>query len=248
MKTALEKFPPLETATREGLLAVGGDLSEARLLYAYRNGIFPWYGAGEPILWWSPDPRCVLLPHKFSPSRSLKKFLRQRRFDFTLDTAFARVIDECAAPRDMPANGYGGDKHEKSGGGTWINADIKRAYTALHRAGIAHSAEIWQGGELVGGLYGLAIGGAFFGESMFSRANDTSKAALALLIAQLREWDFRLIDCQVSSAHLLRLGAEEMPRDAFIKLLQAALCLEGKAGSWVMPTPRGQTPKGKIQT
>ena len=217
-----ESFPPLEAATREGLLAIGGDLGEQRLISAYRNGIFPWYGAGEPILWWSPDPRCVLFPKTFVPSRSLQKRLRQGRFRFTLDSAFERVIAECARPRHGAQNG------------TWITAEMARAYTGLHRSGIAHSAEIWQRGRLVGGLYGLALGGVFFGESMFSRVADSSKVALALLIEQLLEWDFRLIDCQVSSAHLLRLGAEEIPRAEFIARLQTALPLPGRPGTWLV--------------
>ena len=223
-RRSIADFPPLEAATREGLLAVGGDLSEARLMAAYRSGIFPWYGRGEPILWWSPDPRCVIFPEKFMPSRSLKKSIRRSGFDFTLDTAFARVLAECAAPRDGGGNG--------GGGGTWITAEMARAYTGLHRAGVAHSAEIWQRGRLVGGLYGLALGGVFFGESMFSRVTDASKAALALLIQQLLRWDFRLIDCQVCSPHLLSLGAEEIARTAFIKRLQSALKEPGKPGDW----------------
>lgn len=210
-------------ATREGLLAVGGDLSEARLLAAYRGGIFPWYGRGQPILWWSPDPRCVLFPSRFKPSRSLKKSIRQGRFRFTLDTAFARVIGECAAPRDSASGGTDS---------TWITAEMARAYIGLHRSGIAHSAEIWQRERLVGGLYGLALGGAFFGESMFSRVADASKAALAGLVERLLRWDFRLIDCQVSSPHLLSLGAEEIPRAEFMAQLQSALDLPGKPGGW----------------
>lgn len=221
----MENFPPLEAATREGLLAIGGDLSERRLIAAYRSGIFPWYGAGEPILWWSPDPRCVIFPSRFKASRSLKKTLRQQPFRFTLDIAFERVIAECSAPRDA------------SKGGTWITAEMARAYTGLHRSGVAHSAEIWQRGRLVGGLYGLSLGGVFFGESMFSRVADSSKAALALLIERLLRWDFRLIDCQVCSAHLLSLGAEEIPRAEFIGRLQSALTLPGKPGNWSASAP-----------
>ena len=218
-------FPPVEQASKEGLLAIGGDLSQARLLKAYRNGIFPWYSADEPILWWSPDPRCVLFPENFKISRSLDKYLRKGDFRFALDTAFATVIAECAALRERDVSTIVTNR-------TWITAAMARAYTELHANGIAHSAEIWQGEELVGGLYGLALGGVFFGESMFSRVSNSSKAALALLIAQLREWDFCLIDCQVSSPHLLRLGAEEIPRTEFISALQGGLKLPGKAGNW----------------
>lgn len=251
----MENFPPLEAASKEGLLAIGGDLSESRLLMAYRNGIFPWYGMGDPILWWSPDPRCVIFPAKFKRSRSLNKAMKKQSFHFTLDTAFTRVITECAAPRKSLRDGLCGnlsgnlsdDLHDHSqntspsnaqndsptdAADTWITADMARAYIGLHRSGFAHSAEIWQRDQLVGGLYGIAIGGVFFGESMFSRVPDSSKAALALLIEQLVQWDFRLIDCQVSSAHLLTLGAEEIPRANFITHSQTAQALPGKPGLW----------------
>lgn len=216
------QFPPPDTAPDEGLLAVGGGLSEARLVAAYRSGIFPWYGPGEPVLWWSPNPRCVLFPERFKVSRSLAGSMRRGGFEFTLDTAFARVISECAAPR----RGAG------QSGGTWITPEMKRAYTALHRNGIAHSAEVRRRGQLVGGLYGLAIGGVFFGESMFSRVSDASKVALARLVERLREWDFCLIDCQVCSPHLLSLGAEALPRAEFLRRLPSALQRPGKPGRW----------------
>ncbi|MDD9875751.1 MAG: leucyl/phenylalanyl-tRNA--protein transferase [Gammaproteobacteria bacterium] len=216
------EFPPPHAATDEGLLAVGGGLSEARLVAAYRSGIFPWYGPGEPVLWWSPNPRCVLFPERFKVSRSLAGSMRRGGFEFTLDTAFARVISECAAPR----RGAG------QAAGTWITPEMARAYTALHRSGIAHSAEVRRRGQLVGGLYGLAIGGVFFGESMFSRASDASKVALARLIECLLEWDFCLIDCQVCSPHLLSLGAEALPRAEFLKCLPSALKRPGKPGLW----------------
>ena len=219
------EFPPLEAASAEGLLAVGGDLSERRLLAAYRRGIFPWYAPGEPILWWSPDPRCVLFPAQFKPARSLRKTMRRENFRFAMDTAFARVIEECAAPRPRMRNGG-------AIAPSWITPEMARAYTALHRAGIAHSAEIWRRGKLVGGLYGVALGGVFFGESMFSRADNASKAALARLMEMLVRWDFRLVDCQVRSAHLLRLGAAEIPRAEFMQKLRAALRLRGRPGSW----------------
>jgi len=265
-------FPPLHTASADGLLAIGGDLSQARLVAAYRRGIFPWYTAGQPVLWWSPDPRCALLPGRFHASRSLRRTMRRGDFDFTVDAAFARVIAECAAPRRPGGDGaIDGDgdgvlsRHPRSphlrhprvllsGGGdgdgevdgdgdgdgdaaidrdhTWLTADMVRAYTKLHHAGLAHSAEVWRGGELIGGVYGVAMGGVFFGESMFSRARDASKIALARLVDWLRAWGFALIDCQVSSPHLLRLGAEEFPREEFIARLEAALKLPGKPGSW----------------
>ena len=221
------EFPPPEAASAEGLLAVGGDLSERRLLAAYCGGIFPWYAPGEPILWWSPDPRCVLFPAQFKPARSLRKTMRRENFRFAMDTAFARVIEECAAPRPRSQSQNGG-----ASAPSWITPEMARAYTALHRAGIAHSAEIWRRGKLVGGLYGVALGGVFFGESMFSRADDASKAALARLMEMLVRWDFQLVDCQVRSAHLLRLGAVEIPRAEFMRKLRAALRLRGRPGSW----------------
>jgi len=245
------RFPPLRAARADGLLAVGGDLSEARLVAAYRRGIFPWYESGGPPLWWSPDPRCVLFPQRLKVSRSLARRLRRGDFDCTLDAAFERVISACAAPRagkrgggdgggdgDGDGGGDGGD----NGGGTWLTPDMMRAYTALHRRGIAHSAEAWRGGpggELVGGLYGVALGGVFFGESMFSRESDASKVALARLVECLRAWGFALIDCQVTSPHLLRLGAEEIARAEFIARLQAALKLPGKPGNWAGATGAG---------
>jgi len=244
------RFPPLRAARADGLLAVGGDLSEARLVAAYRRGIFPWYESGGPPLWWSPDPRCVLFPQRLKVSRSLARRLRRGDFDFTLDAAFARVISACAAPRAGKRGGGGGDGGG-DGGGTWLTADMMRAYTALHRRGIAHSAEAWRGGpggELVGGLYGVALGGVFFGESMFSRESDASKVALAQLVERLRAWGFALIDCQVTSPHLLRLGAEEMPRAEFIARLQAALKLPGKPGNWAGADGAGATETGSGAT
>ena len=228
----IEDFPPLEAATKEGLLAIGGDLSEARLLKAYRSGIFPWYGASEPILWWSPDPRCVLFPDQFKCSRSLMKSIRRSRFHCTLDAAFERVIAECSVPRNTSRN-----TSQDAASGTWITAEMTRAYVGLHRCGVAHSVEVWQQDRLVGGLYGIALGGVFFGESMFSRVSDSSKAALAFLIERLRRWDFCLIDCQVTSPHLLSLGAEEIPRAEFITRLQSALRLPGHPGNWSADPP-----------
>lgn len=203
-----QDFPSVNKALSEpeGLLAIGGCLSHERLLKAYRQGIFPWYNAGEPILWWSPDPRSVLFPERLIVSRSLGKTLRQHRFSVTFDQAFDAVMAACAQPR-------------KDEAGTWITADIKRAYSGLHRQGIAHSVEAWWNGELVGGLYGVALGQVFFGESMFHDKTDASKVAFATLIERLKAWDYRLVDCQVHSSHLASLGAEEIPRDVFTALL-----------------------------
>jgi leucyl/phenylalanyl-tRNA--protein transferase len=214
-------FPPVEYALREpdGLLAIGGDLSPARLLRAYRQGIFPWYSAGQPILWWSPDPRAVLFPSEVHVSRSLHKTLRKARFQVSLDRAFARVIDACAGPR------AGAD-------GTWITGEMQAAYGELHRLGHAHSVEAWHGEHLVGGLYGLAIGRAFFGESMFSLAADASKVAFIHLVRQLQEWGFALIDCQVQTRHLARFGARPIPRAEFLSLLARAGTEPGQPAPW----------------
>ncbi len=214
-------FPPVELASPEGLLAVGGDLRSERLLAAYRQGIFPWYSPGQPVLWWSPDPRTVLFPARLRISRSLGKALRQQRFRVTLDQAFERVIDACAAPR-----------RNHPTGGTWITREMRTAYCQLHAQGYAHSVEAWSGSELVGGLYGVSLGGVFFGESMFSLATDASKVALARVVEQLTAWGYSLIDCQVGSAHLFSLGAEEIPRRDFLATLDTALQLPGRAGSW----------------
>ncbi len=202
-------FPDVELALLEpdGLLAIGGDLSSERLLHAYRNGIFPWYGPEQPILWWSPDPRLVLFPEALRVSRSLAKTLRKKRFRVTLDTVFERVINECAKPRPGQA-------------GTWITAEMEAAYTRLHELGHAHSVECWLDGELVGGLYGLAQGRVFFGESMFTRVADASKIGFVTLVRHLQRRGFRLIDCQVHTRHLESLGAVSIPRREFIHLLQ----------------------------
>lgn len=201
-------FPPLELALDEpnGLLAAGGDLSRDRLLKAYRKGIFPWYNPGEPILWWSPDPRCVIWPEDLYLSRSLRKRLRKQDYRVTFDQAFHRVISACASPRPKQD-------------GTWISNDIFCAYLDLHHQGHAHSVEVWIDDELVGGLYGLAIGRVFFGESMFSRQRDCSKIAFAWLARQLQYWGYELIDCQVYNDHLASLGASEVPRQYFAELL-----------------------------
>jgi leucyl/phenylalanyl-tRNA--protein transferase len=214
-------FPPVELASPEGLLAVGGDLRPERLLEAYRHGIFPWYNEDQPILWWAPDPRAVLFPDKLHIPRSVKRSLRPGHFTVTLDTCFREVMIQCAGPRPQYPEG-----------GTWITPTMVEAYTALHELGCAHSVETWQDGTLVGGLYGVAIGGAFFAESMFTRQSDASKVALVSLVRQLQTWGFHLIDCQQSSPHVMALGTEEIPRRDFLDQLAAALTFPGRCGRW----------------
>jgi leucyl/phenylalanyl-tRNA--protein transferase len=203
-----DPFPPLERALAEpdGLLAAGADLTPARLLAAYRSGIFPWYSAGQPVLWWSPDPRMVLFPGEFRMPRSLAKRLRRCDYEIRVDTAFETVIHACAAPRS-------------DGAGTWITPDMIAAYCELHRLGHAHSVETWIDGELAGGLYGIALGRVFYGESMFARTADASKIALATLVHQLDRRQFGIIDCQMNTAHLARFGAREIPRREFSRHL-----------------------------
>ena len=212
-------FPPVDHAVKSGLLAVGGDLSPARLLAAYREGIFPWYSDGEPILWWSPDPRFVLFPNELRISRSMRQFLKKGTVLITFDRAFREVIAACGRPRT------GQD-------GTWITPEMREAYSALHDLGFAHSVEVWQGKELVGGLYGVSLGRAFFGESMFSAIPNASKAALITLVSHLNEQGFDLIDCQIETAHLAGLGARPIPRRDFCALLQQSLCRETLRGNW----------------
>ena len=214
-------FPSVEQATPEGLLAIGGDLRTERLLEAYRHGIFPWYNEGQPILWWSPDPRTVLFPERLHISRSLKRSLRPGLFTVTFDTHFETVVRECAGPR-----------RQYPEGGTWITPAMIEAYTALFVQGHAHSVEAWQGSQLVGGLYGVAIGSAFFAESMFTKVDDASKVALVSLVRQLHRWQFQIIDCQQSSPHVLRLGAEEVPRRTYIEKVATAVALPGRPGRW----------------
>ncbi len=219
-------FPPLAAAQKEpnGLLAVGGDLSPPRLLDAYRRGIFPWYSEGDPILWWSPDPRMVLFPDELRVTRSLAKTLRNKPHEVRFDTAFAAVMRGCAAPR--PGQG-----------GTWIGPEMRTAYRKLHDLGYAHSAETWIDGELVGGLYGVAIGGAFFGESMFARARDASKMALVGLVRRLAAEGFGLIDCQMHTAHLESLGARQIPRTEFARRVKDLVDYPRSPGRWLAARP-----------
>ena len=206
-----QPFPDPESALPEpnGLLAVGGDLSARRLLRAYAQGIFPWFNPDEPILWWSPNPRCLFTPGTVHASHSLAKRLRRPDYAVSFNRAFEEVLEACAGPR-------------RGTRGTWLGPDMRRAYLELRRLGHAHSVELWMHGELVGGLYGVAIGGAYFGESMFSRRSDASKLALVHLDRQLADWGFGLLDCQVASEHLQRLGARTLPRSEFLALLQEA--------------------------
>jgi len=223
--THAHQFPPVESALTDpnGLLAAGGDLSPDRLIAAYRNGIFPWYSPGEPLLWWSPDPRMVLFPGEIKISRSLERTLRQGNYVVRLDSAFAQVMAECAAPR-------------KDGAGTWISTEMQEAYLRLHRLGYAHSVETWveEGGlqRLVGGLYGVAIGRTFYGESMFARVSNASKIALAHLCRYIESRGFAVIDCQMNTAHLASLGAREIPRREFLAGLACWTGAGDAAGHW----------------
>jgi leucyl/phenylalanyl-tRNA--protein transferase len=216
-----QPFPPSHLAMRDpnGLLAIGGDLSVPRMLRAYRQGIFPWYNPDEPILWWCPDPRAVMRPGLMRVSRSLRKSIARKDYAVTLDQAFVAVLDACAASRVKSR-------------GTWLGLDMQYAYCELYAKGHSHSIEVWRDGELIGGLYGVTIGRVFFGESMFSRASDGSKIALYYLCAQLKHWSYELIDCQISSAHLMTLGAQEISREKFLNLLAPAVRLPGRESRW----------------
>jgi leucyl/phenylalanyl-tRNA---protein transferase len=218
---AADRFPPASQALVEpnGLLAAGGDLKPERLLAAYRRGIFPWYEEGQPILWWSPDPRSVLRPDAVKVSRSLRRSLDKGGFELKIDHAFREVVAACAAPRRYTD-------------ATWITREMAAAYTRLHGLGWAHSFESWRDGELVGGLYGVAIGRVFFGESMFARATDASKVALVRLAAHLQAHDFRLIDCQVASAHVASLGATTVSRADFLAMLDEYCEPPGSPKRW----------------
>jgi leucyl/phenylalanyl-tRNA--protein transferase len=213
-------FPPPQMAREDGLLAVGGDLSSERLLLAYHLGIFPWYGPGEDILWWSPDPRLVLFPDDFHLSKSLARAIKRREFTTSFDTSFAEVIRNCAETRL--------DQEE----GTWIDEEMIEAYCKLHELGYAHSVESWQDGELKGGLYGVSLGSVFFGESMFSLTPNSSKVAMATLVEKLIVWEFDMIDCQVGTAHLKSLGAEEISGDEFWERLALSVDKPTLVGNW----------------
>ena len=214
-------FPPAELALSQpnGLLAAGGDLSPERLLEAYRNGIFPWFSEGDPILWWSPNPRMVLFPTEFKTSHSLRKILQKNDYEMRFDSAFEHVMRACAAPREGQA-------------GTWILEEMIEAYCELHRRGYAHSVETWIDGELVGGLYGMSLGKMFYGESMFSRRSNASKIALAHLAKQLESWNYGMIDCQMNTPHLASLGAREIPREEFIVRLQELIHYPETSALW----------------
>jgi len=213
-------FPSPQFASEEGLLAVGGDLSQERLLLAYRMGIFPWYSENEPIMWWSPDPRLVLYPAELNVSRSLEKTIKKRRFEVTMDQAFEAVIKACAHIRTRTRKG------------TWIADDMIAAYCHLHESGLAHSVETWQEGKLAGGLYGVSLGKCFFGESMFTRISNASKVAFVALVEHLKALEFNLIDCQVTTAHLLSFGAREISRARFLDELKKSLKSPSIKGKW----------------
>lgn len=213
-------FPAADHAEENGLLAVGGDLSVERLLLAYRMGIFPWYGPGQPVLWWSPNPRWILEPEELHVSRSLRQILKKGIFQVTFDRAFGQVIHACAVVA------------RKGQRGTWITPEMEKAYVRLHQLGFAHSAESWFQGKLAGGVYGVSLGKCFFGESMFFYRTGASQAALVTLVWHLREWKFRLIDAQVTTPHLARLGAKEIPRNLFLARLEEALAYPTRRGSW----------------
>ena len=219
-----QTFPALDTALTDpdGLLAAGGCLSSQRIINAYKQGIFPWYSPGEPILWWSPNPRLVLFPKNLIVSRSLRKTIRKETFSITYDQSFAQVMQYCAMPREEDS-------------GTWITEEMFQAYTQLHQQGIAHSVEAWFENELVGGLYGIAIGQVFFGESMFHRKTDASKVAFCYLVQQLSEWDYQLIDCQVHTHHLSSLGAEEISRNNFSSLIKQYCSTQPNDKAWKTP-------------
>ncbi|MGE0684284.1 MAG: leucyl/phenylalanyl-tRNA--protein transferase [Candidatus Binatia bacterium] len=213
-------FPDPRRANPDGLLAIGGDLRIERLLLAYRLGIFPWYEEGYPILWWSPPRRCVMDPATFHVSRSLGRLLRQHRFMVTFDKAFPEVMRACAETR------------LDAGKGTWITEEMMNAYCALHEAGFAHSTEAWLDGELAGGIYGVSLGSAFFGESMFKRVTNASKVAFAMLAQRLNEWRFLMLDCQITNPHLQSLGSYEITRAEFLRRLEHALTFSTRVGRW----------------
>lgn len=217
-------FPHPHLASSEGLLAVGGDLSQERLLLAYRMGIFPWFSDDEPILWWSPDPRLVLYPREIKISKTLNKIMKKGLFKVTMDSAFVQVITQCAQIR------------LQNNEGTWIVKDMIDAYCKLHESGFVHSVETWHQGELAGGLYGVSLGKCFFGESMFTRISNASNIALVKLVEYLNTLSFDMIDCQLTTEHLLRFGAKEIPRVSFLNQLEESLKAPTKKGKWCYET------------
>lgn len=213
-------FPRPDLALTDGLLAVGGDLSQQRLLMAYQLGIFPWFADGEPIMWWSPDPRLVLYPRELKVSKSLKKVIKKGVFRVTMDLAFVEVIKACAQVR------------QQNGEETWIVEDMIKAYCRLHESGCAHSVEVWSEGKLAGGLYGVSLGKCFFGESMFTRVSNASKVAFVTLVGHLKALSYDMIDCQTTTEHLMRFGAREVPRGVFLRQLKKSLDAPTKRGKW----------------
>jgi leucyl/phenylalanyl-tRNA--protein transferase len=214
------EFPSPHLAEEDGLLAVGGCLSEERLLRAYKMGIFPWFSEGDPVLWWSPDPRLVLYPQELRVSKSLQKVIRKKQFHLTMDTAFTRVINACASSRTQ------------NNEGTWLTEYMIESYIKLHESGFAHSVEVWYKGELAGGLYGVSLGRCFFGESMFTRLSNASKVAFVALVHFLEKLSFDLIDCQITTRHMVRFGAKEVPRAMFLKQVEDSLHSSTKKGKW----------------
>lgn len=214
-------FPHPELANEDGIIAIGGDLSTPRLLLAYELGIFPWFNPGDPIIWWSPDPRCVLFPDELKVSKSMRPIFNQKKFHITFDQAFVEVVKNCKLT-----------ERKGQDGGTWITDDMFIAYCRLHDEGVAHSVEVWQEGKLVGGLYGLAIGKIFFGESMFSKVSNSSKVGFITLVRFLVEKGFHLIDCQQETAHLKSLGARSIPRKDFLTILEKNQTEPYEFGAW----------------
>lgn len=214
------RFPPVDEADEDGILAVGGDLTTERLVEAYKRGVFPWYSEGLPILWHCPDPRFVLTPDKLHVPKSLRKVMKRGTYEVRLDTAFEQVIDGCAKTRRPGQRG------------TWITRDMRRAYVTLHHLGLAHSAEAWRGDELVGGLYGVSLGEVFYGESMFARADDASKVAFVTLVEWLVRWGVQLVDCQQETQHLARFGAEAWPRRRFVAEVERLVRAPTRLGPW----------------
>lgn len=206
--TATSIFPPVNSASDDGLIAIGGDLTSSTLIDAYSHGIFPWFNENQPIMWWSPDPRAILFPDELHISKNMRKMIRRRQFDVTIDSAFEQTIIECSLRRNDPQTG------------TWITSDMISAYSELHKLGFAHSVEVWLKGELIGGLYGVSIGHVFFGESMFSLEPNSSKYALTVLIGLMKINRIQILDCQMESSHLNSMGARTIPRENFIKVLE----------------------------